>query len=68
RTSHDREETSLIGPAEDRCGIEPSPRFQGIDTRRRPPFSGSGGVLVVGVQMNVQNRVQVDMQMPVSVR
>nr|WP_269128655.1 thiopeptide-type bacteriocin biosynthesis protein [Nonomuraea sp. K271] len=31
RTSHDREETSLIGPAEDRCGIEPSPRFEGID-------------------------------------
>ncbi|MEV4019683.1 family 1 glycosylhydrolase, partial [Nonomuraea angiospora] len=36
RTSHDREETSLIGPAEDRFGIEPSPRFQGIDTHVLP--------------------------------
>ncbi|MEO3853958.1 hypothetical protein [Acrocarpospora sp. B8E8] len=26
---HDREEESLIGPAEDRCGRGPSPRFQG---------------------------------------
>ncbi|MEU0567403.1 integrase core domain-containing protein [Nonomuraea sp. NPDC005983] len=31
RTSHDRQQDSLIGPAEDRCGIGPSLRFQGID-------------------------------------
>jgi hypothetical protein len=31
RTSYDREMTSLIEPAEDRCGIGPSPRLQGID-------------------------------------
>uniref|UniRef100_UPI003F4969C0 hypothetical protein n=1 Tax=Nonomuraea bangladeshensis TaxID=404385 RepID=UPI003F4969C0 len=29
-TSRDREEESLIGPAEDHCGIGPSPRFQGL--------------------------------------
>ncbi|MEU8152002.1 GNAT family N-acetyltransferase, partial [Nonomuraea sp. NPDC048901] len=40
RTSHDRQAASLIRPAEDRCGIEPSPRFRGIDTGVLEPEIG----------------------------
>ncbi|MFF4123366.1 hypothetical protein ACFYYP_07550, partial [Microbispora rosea] len=32
RTSGDRGEAIVNGPAEGLCGIGPSPRFQGIDT------------------------------------
>ncbi|MFI6744436.1 SixA phosphatase family protein, partial [Nonomuraea sp. NPDC050451] len=32
RASDDREAASINGPAEGRCGIGPSPRFEGIDT------------------------------------
>lgn len=46
RASGDREEASVIGPGEGRCGIGPSPRFQGIDNlaahhRSHPAAPGS---------------------------